>query len=164
MRNLIEFSGSTKLEYRRPFTIIDSQGDTWSIATDEVWLFAVKGLNKGPRFKGDSKALTAILQVLRQASSNAVKFERHTVKEGLEGLGNLLGVVVDLKRFSTIVREFPERPVTVWNATESLGASGLMLTCSDCLAVLMGYEGYLEDVPVYDLIPMGSPLDVFLLD
>ncbi len=166
MRNLVLFSGKTKPEYRRPFTVVDPQGDPWTIATDEVWLFAVKGLNKGPRFRGQAEALTTILQLLRLPSSNSVQFERYTtVKDDLDGLGTILGVVVDLKRFAILVSEFPERPITIWNATEALEAPSLMLTCSDCLAVLMGHSGAFEGIPEYDLIPLvGSPLDAFMLD
>lgn len=165
MRNLHVFVGSTKPEYSKPFTLVDPQGDPWTIATDEVWLFAVKGLNKGPRFRGGSEALSTILKLLRCESRNAVKFERQTLREASSELGSILGVTVDLKRFATLVQEFPERPVTIWNITEDLGEAGLMLACSDCLAVLMGCDGDLSDVPVYDLDPIvGSPLDVFMLD
>jgi hypothetical protein len=165
MRNLALFSGKTKPEYRRPFTVVDPQGEPWAIATDEVWLFAIKGLNKGPRFRGQAEALSTLLRLLRLPTSNSVQFEKHTVKEGLEYLGIILDVVVDLKRFGTLVNELPERPITIWNATEALGAPSLMLTCSDCLAVLMGHSGDAEGVLEYDLVPLvGSPLDAFLLD
>jgi hypothetical protein len=165
MRNLILFSGKTKPEYRRPFTVVDPQGDPWTIATDEVWLFAVKGLNKGPRFRGQAEALATLLRLLRASSSSPVQFEQNSVREGLEGLGSILDVVVDLQRFGLLVHELPERPVTIWNATDVLGSPGLMLTCSDCLAVLMGHMGPVDEILQYDLVPIvGSPLDAFMLD
>jgi hypothetical protein len=64
-----------------------------------------------------------------------------------------------------LIREFPERPITIWNVLDSTGLPSLMLTCADCLAILMGYGGDLSDVPSYELIPMGSsPLDDFVCD
>ena len=165
MPNLSTFSGNTKPEYRKPFTLVDSQGDPWAIATDEVWLLAVKGLNKGSRFRGQAEALTAILQLLKLSSDKSLQFEKPILEGNLEGLVSVLGVVVDLKRFGTLVRELPDRPVTIWNATEDLKAPGLMFTCSNCLAVLMGHEGDSKDISEYALVPIvGSPLDAFMLD
>lgn len=137
----------------KPFTVVDPQGSVWAIASDRVWFFAAKDKNTCPRYRGGAQSLSTILALLRAEPKDAVIFDREEVLKRIdpEGLGEVLGVTVSLKRLSDLL-SFPVQHMKAWNASSVLGLSALGFDGDGVRAYLMGFDNVVGSIPTFPLV------------
>lgn len=136
----------------KPFTVVDPQGSVWAVASDKIWFVAAKGKNTCPRFKGESSSMMVILSLLQAEPTDAVSFDREDVLRRVDqdGLGQILGVTVSLKRLYDLLT-FPAKHLRAWNATSVLGLSSLGFDGEGWRAYLMGFDNVVGDIPTFSL-------------
>jgi hypothetical protein len=144
---------------------MDPQGSVWAIASDRVWFFAAKGLNTCPRYKGRADSLNTILALLRAEPKDTVSFDREEVLKRIdpEGLGEVLGVTVSMKRLSDLL-SFPVSRWRAWNATSVLGLSSLGFEGTACRAYLMGFDNVVGSIPTFPLVRQSLFDEIMSLD
>lgn len=159
LKDLTKFLGEKPFE--KPFSLVDSEGFHWSIATDRSVLFAIKGSSSAPRFKGPFTAVARILEILKvELPSNLVNLGSVTLPE--EGYYNVLGVVVDFRLIQNVCKELQVQTFCILNSTEAIGSPSLMFAGANCLALVMGCEGDFADVPTFEFPKHVSDLDLFM--
>ena len=159
MKALMSYAGSENPVYAQPFTVVDPRGFVWTVATNLVWLVAVKDRGAAPRFRGEFNALGTVLKMLRMEPAEAVEFESKDVLKRLdpEGLGRILGVVVSMRRLQDLLAGIPAEKLTAWNVTGPIGLPALAFASEGWRAFLMGFrDSY--DVDDFSLLPPGREL------
>lgn len=153
MKALIKYTGSEDPVLSKPFTLVDPQGVPWALATDRIWLVAVKDKNTAPRFKGASQALFVLLKLIQCEPSDPTEVNATETASRLtdEGLTSVLGIVVAKKRLRDLLLSCTESTVKIWDATHVLGLPGLGLTVAGWRAYLMGFDEA-EGVPEFELV------------
>lgn len=159
MKALLNYVSTEVPVLNKPFTVVDSKGSVWTIASDRVWFVAVKGKNHGPRFQGVGSSLGAILHLLRLEPEEPVAIDRDDVLQRLDpdGLGSVLGVVVSRKRLHDLLT-FPMRSVRAWDASRALGAPSLGFVGEGVVAYLMGFGNVVDEVPEFSIVPAERSL------
>ena len=152
MKALLKFVGLEDPVLSKPFTVVDPQGSVWAIASDRIWFVAAKDKNTCPRYKGEASALSTILALLRAEPLGAIPFNREDALRRLdpEGLGEVLGVTVSLKRLSDLL-SFPVKHLKAWNATSVLGLSSLGFDGDGWRAYLMGFDNMVGVITPFSL-------------
>lgn len=165
MKALLKFVESEDPVLSKPFTVMDPQGSVWAIASDRVWFVAAKDKNTCPRYKGGAKSLGTILSLLRAEPTGAVMFDREDVLRRIdpEGLGDVLGVIVSLKRLSDLLT-FPVQNMRAWNATSVLGLPALGFDGDGCRAYLMGFDNVVGGIPSFQLVRQSLFDEIMGLD
>jgi len=137
----MNFTGSEDPVLSQPFTVVDPAGSVWTIATDKIWLVAVKGKGSAPRFRGDFSGLNILLKLLRLEPTDGVEFDKAEALKRLDadGIGRVLGIAVSMKRLRDLLIGIPEEKLLAWDASV-IGPPALGLTCDGWRAFLMGFE------------------------
>lgn len=152
MKALLKFVEAQDPVLSKPFTVVDPQGSVWACASDRVWFVAARNKNTCPRFQGESSALMTILSLLKAEPKDPVPFDREDALRRMdpEGLGQILGVTVSMKRLYDLL-SFPTKGLKAWNATGVLGLSSLGFDGEDWRAYLMGFDNVTGDIPAFTL-------------
>ncbi len=152
MKALLKFTGLEDPVLSKPFTVVDPQGSVWAIASDLIWFVAAKDKNTCPRYKGEAAALSTILALLRAEPKDAISFDREDVLRRIDpdGLGEVLGVTVSLKRLNDLL-SFPVKHLKAWNATAVLGLSSLGFDGEGWRAYLMGFDNVVGTISPFSL-------------
>ena len=142
--------------FSQPFTMVDRKGSVWTVATDKIWFVAAQGQGTAPRFKGDSQALFAMLNILHYDPRDGVALP---TKVGVDNhVCSVLGVTVSTKRFEDLLAEAPSDSRLCLSSGIFPGIPGIGIFADGWRALLMGFANVTEEVPVVDLTP---PLSLF---
>jgi hypothetical protein len=165
VKALLKFVGSEDPVLSKPFTVLDPQGVVWAIATDKIWFVAARDKNTCPRFRGESSALTTILSLLRAEPQDAVAFDREELLSRVdpEGLGQVLGITVSLKRLVDLLT-FPAKHLRAWNATPIFGLPSLGFDGDGWRAYLMGFDNVIGEIPAVSLTPQSLFDEIMALE
>jgi hypothetical protein len=165
VKALLKFVGLEDPVLSKPFTVLDPQGSVWAIASDRIWFVAAKDKNTCPRYRGGAGSLNTILALLRAEPKEAVAFDREDVLRRIdtEGLGQVLGVTVSLKRLSDLL-SFPVQHLKAWNATSVLGISSLGFDGEGWRAYLMGFDNVVGSIPTFSLVRQSLFEEIMRLD
>lgn len=134
--------------FSQPFTVVDRKGSVWTVATDKVWLVAVRGNGTAPRFRGESEALFTVLKVIHYTPQSVLTLPTQFPDSNV---CNVLGVTVSTKRLQDLVTEAPTE-AKIWSASGLFPTiPGIGISCEGWKAMLMGFSNVIGDVPVVDL-------------
>ena len=133
--DLTQFVNAEVPLFAAPFTLVDRAGKLWSIACDRAMFIAYQARSSYPRWQGSGQELGQMLQWLQGEPDDPVAVQ---VDELLQWcgpdpkFGRLLGVVIDLVRFTKALRVSPKPEVQLWKGTKLV---------DDERCIVLGIEG-----------------------
>lgn len=121
--DLRPYAGTAKW-FAEPFTVVDLKGFVWNVATDRAWIVAVHGKGRYPRWSGNMGQLNVILGLIQSKPVEPrvadTKDVLGWVTSAKEGLGNILGVTLDIRRLEKLLGVVTTPYVQIWDASSSM--------------------------------------------
>lgn len=151
------------LSYPKPFTVKDLAGQTWSVATDKVWIAVVPEEGPHPRLAAGSSVLNQVLTLIKTPPHQGVPVQTELVLETLnaeeERFVQVLGVMVERERLITILNDATaSASVVVWNSSEVVRVPSLGFAAGARKWYLTGWG----DVEKFKAISLGLSLEDLL--
>lgn len=133
------------LNHVKPFTVKDPTGNTWSVATDKVWIAAVKEEGAYPRFLAGIDALNKVVSLIKTdpTPDKSVLFDKTSALNLLNDTDvryvQVLGVVVERERLIKILKDILPEGSVMWNSTDLVGVPSLGFAAKDHKWYLTGW-------------------------
>ncbi len=133
------------LNHAKPFTVKDPTGNTWSVATDKVWIAAVKEEGAYPRLLAGIDALNKVLNLIKTnpTPDKSVLFDKTSALTLLNSTDvkyvQVLGVVVERERLIKILTDILPEGSVMWNSTDLVGVPSLGFAVKDRKWYLAGW-------------------------
>lgn len=145
---------------QQPFTLVDSRGSVWNVASKRYWLVCLQGKSQYKRWSGDAKGLNVMLSLIRSlpAERYVVPTDKLVEWAATDGFGRIDSVVVYREKVRELVKLDRMGRLQVWNAAPFVQDLPCLAMASKGLRVfLMGNdEAKIEKGAVIDPFDLGD--------
>lgn len=147
--------------FKNPFTVVDTKGSVWNVATDRIWIVAVRGKGQYPRWPGNMAQLNVILSLIQSLPVEPRVVEASVLKQWASSgnIGKIMGTILDLGKLSKIMNLFPEGSLQIWDANSVMRKDPCLgMGLHDVRAFLMG-QIHVSTSNVFDTMKLTRPVE-----